>query len=257
MVASATVAITGASRGIGLATALALAPLAGRLVLLGRDAGTLATAVEGCHAAGGRAEALPVDLRDTAAATRAGQRLAEAGVDVLVANAGLSIHRRVLDYADRFDTLQRSAGVNYLGAVALALPVLGAMAARGSGHLIGVTTVQAALPLPGWSVYCSSKAGFDIWLRCAAPELREAGIATTIVRFPLVDTPMIRPTYPRVPRWALTPGQAAGWILKAIADRPAVVAPAWARAAEVVVAAAPTAAARVMGRVAARITGRR
>lgn len=255
--AGRTVAITGASGGIGRATALILAPLAGRLVLLGRDGDRLAAVVAECRRAGGRAEAVVADLRDHAAAGAAGKSLAADGVEVLVANAGLSINRRVLAYADRFDTLERSAGVNYLGAVALALPVLGAMAERESGQLIGVTTVQAAMPLPGWSAYCSSKAAFDIWLRCAAPELREAGIATTIVRFPLVDTPMIRPTYPRTPRYALSPDGAAGWIVQAIADRPAVVAPGWARAAEVLVAAFPTTAARLMGRVASRVTGGR
>lgn len=236
------VVVTGASSGIGRATALALAPAAARVVCIARRADLLEQLAAEME---GTADVRPLDLRDTAAATELGRALTDA--DVLIANAGHSIRRGILDYAERFDTVARTAGVNYLGAVALALPVVAAMAARGSGHLIGVTTVNATIPAPGWSAYCASKAAFDSWLRCAGPELGPHGVATTLVRFPLVATPMVRPVEGRPARRGLGIDAAVGWMLRAVADRPGLVAPWWLRPADALAGLAPVAAARAVG----------
>ncbi len=245
-VAGRTIVVTGASSGIGRAVALALAPAAGRIVCLARRTDLLSEVAAEITARGGTPEVVTLDLRDTAAATATGYDLADA--EVLIANAGHSIRRGVLEYADRFDTLSRSTGVNFLGSVALALPILAGMASRGNGHVIGVTSVNATLPAPGWSAYCSSKAAFDSWLRAIGPELAPANVAATAVRFPLVDTPMVRPTYGARPRGAMSVDAASAWILRALATRPAVVEPWWVRPAEALTALAPGTSARLIGR---------
>src|SRR5665648_1034434 len=120
---------------------------------------------------GGSASALVVDLRDPDAAAAAGDRIvAEHGAPaVVVSNAGHSIHRYVTDYTDRFHDVARTAGVNYLGPVALLLRLLPPMAAARDGHVIAMSTTSVSLPFPGWSAYGASKTAFDAWLAAAAP----------------------------------------------------------------------------------------
>jgi len=242
------VVVTGASSGIGAATARALARPGVRLVLVARRRSELGAVAADVVAAGGTADVVPVDLRDHVAAAEAARAvLADAGVpDVVVANAGHSIARGVLECVDRFDSLERTIDVNYLGAVAFVLPFLPGMVARGRGHLVGVTTVNARIPIPGWSPYVSSKAAFDVWLRSVGPELRPHGVSVSIVALPLVATPMSAPTYGPSPRHAMTAEQAAGWVIRAVRTGRPRVAPWWARPAEVATAVAPTLSARLI-----------
>ncbi len=243
--------ITGASSGIGEATALSLAPARSRIALLARRADELERVAAAVRAAGSEALVLPVDLRDhTAARTAAEEVVATWGApEVVVANAGHSIARPVLETVDRFDSYERTVDVNYLGAVAVLLPCLRAMAAARRGHVVGVTTVNARIPAPGWSPYCASKAAFDAWLRSVRPELLRVGVRTSIIEFPLVRTPMMAPVYgehgggPGV----LSPEQAAGWVARAIATGRPMLSPWWVRPAAVLTAAAPSVSAQVVG----------
>ncbi|MEI2731487.1 MAG: SDR family NAD(P)-dependent oxidoreductase [Dermatophilaceae bacterium] len=253
-VAGRLVVVTGASSGIGRASVQMLAPAGARLVVVARRESLLEQVAADARALGSEVATYAVDLRDTVAAAACARAVvSEHGIpDVVVANAGQSMSRGVLDYVDRFDAIERTAGVNYLGAVAFLLPFLRPMADRGSGHVVGVTTVNARVPLPGWSPYCASKAAFDVWLRCVGPELRGRGIATTIIEFPLVDTPMVRPVYGPRPPLAMSPERAARWVCRAVVDRPAQLSPWWARPAQVLTAAAPIASARLVGRFSMR-----
>lgn len=242
------IVITGASSGIGAATARALAAPGVRLVLVARRRPQLQAVADEVMAAGGTAHVVALDLRDHEAAAAAARRVVDdLGVpDIVIANAGHSIARGVLDYVERFDSLERSVAVNYLGAVAFVLPFLPGMVARGSGHLVGVSTVSARIPVPGWSPYVASKAALDGWLRSVGPELAPHGVAVSIVEFPLVATPMSVPTYGERPWFALTADQAAQWVVRAIRTRRATIAPWWARPAEVATALAPTLSARII-----------
>lgn len=247
-VAGKLIVITGASRGIGAATAGRLALADARVVLLARTETDLDRLVSRIRARGGAAERLVVDLRDTDAAAQAGARiLAEFGVpDVVISNAGHSIHRWMLDYADRFHDVTRTAGVNYLGPVALLLSLLPAMAAQGSGHLVSVSSTSVSIPAPGWSVYGASKSAFEAWLRSVAPELALDGVTTTSLRLPLVHTSMsaATPAYRRMP--GLTVRGAARLVCRAVVDRPRLISPWWVRLAGVVMDAAPTLADRAL-----------
>lgn len=243
-----TVVLTGASSGIGAATARLLAAPGRHLVLVARRGDALEQVAGQVRERGATAEPVVLDLRDHEVAQVVARVLvARVGPpDVVIANAGHSIARPVLDCVDRFDSYERTVALNYLGAVGFAGPFLAAMAERGSGHLIGVTTTNARMPAPGWAPYCASKAAFDSWLRCAEPELRRRGVATSIVAFPLVRTPMIEPTYGARPPLSISAEAAARWIGRAVDTRRAWIGPWWCRPAEVATAAAPVLSARLI-----------
>lgn len=239
-VAGRTVLITGASRGIGAASAHRLAAAGASVVLVARSAGRLDAVRDAIVAAGGVAHAHPTDLADTVAVAVLVDRIQRdhGPVDVVVSNAGKSIRRAVADSYDRFHDVTRSAGVNYLGPVQLLLGLLPAMRARRSGHVVNVSSVSADLPAPYWAAYTSSKAAFEMWLRCVAPELRADGVATTSIHFPLVHTDMSAPVplYRRLP--GMTAQEAADAVCRAIAYRPRLMSPWWSRVGGAVTGAA-------------------
>lgn len=243
------VVVTGASRGIGRAVALRCAAVGAHVVLLARSADDLDQLATAVGRTGATASTLVVDLRDVDAATAAGERVvAEHGAPALVvSNAGHSIHRDLADYTGRFHDVARLAGVNMLGPIALALPMLGSMIDAGRGHIVSVGSVGMVLPGPGWSVYAATKAGFDVWLRSVSPELRSVGIATTSIHLPLTHTRMSAPTYGDTRMPALSPDDAATWVCRAVLTSPRVISPWWGRAGAVLTAAAPTAADRLAG----------
>lgn len=241
------VVITGASRGIGRAVALRCAAAGAHVLLLARGAVALASVAGEVRSAGGEATVHAVDLRDLEAATAAGERIvAEHGAPaLLVSNAGHSIHRDLVSYVDRLHDVTRLAGVNLLGPVALALPILVAMRRARRGQLISVGTVGMALPGPGWSVYTATKAGFDAWLRSVSPELAADGVAVTSIHLPLTRTAMSAPTYARTRLPALSADDAATWVCRAALTRARVISPWWGRLGAVATAAFPSAADRL------------
>lgn len=247
--AGTTVVVTGASRGVGRAVAVRCGWAGAHVVLIARGEQALEQVAAQVRDGGGAATAIAVDLRNTAAATIAARRIvaARGAPALLVSNAGHSIHRDLADYTDRFHDVQRLAGVNLLGPIALALPLLAAMRAGGAGHLISIGTAAVGLPGPGWSVYTATKAGFDAWLRSVAPELAGAGVALTSIHLPLVATAMSAPTYARSRVPAMSADDAASWVCRAVLSRQRVISPWWARLGAVLTAAAPAASERAAG----------
>ena len=233
--------ITGASRGIGRELAVRLAACGAEVVGIARTAADLDVLAAEVAARGGQFHPLAGDLRDTEWAGLAARRiLRDFGTpSLLVSNAGHSIHRSLAEYTDRFHDIARTAGVNYLGAVALALPLVEAMMADGHGHLISVATTSLDVPMPGWSAYTASKAAFESWLDTVAPELAASGVAVTSVHMPRVATAMSAPTAGRYRVPELSPGQAADLLCRAIVSRERLIAPWWARLGGVITAAAP------------------
>jgi acyl-CoA synthetase (AMP-forming)/AMP-acid ligase II/short-subunit dehydrogenase len=239
-VAGRNVLVTGASEGIGEATARRLAAAGATVLLVARTVERLERVRDEIVATGGRAFVHPADLSspDAAAALAADLVATHRRIDVVVNNAGRSIRRSVADTADRFHDIERTMNLNHLGPVRLMLGLLPAMRAAGGGHVVNVSTAGLSMHTPNWSAYHSSKAAFDTWLRGAAVELRRDGVTVSTTYLNLVRTRMIAPTpqYRRAP--AMSADEAAGVVCRAVAHRRSW-SPWWARIGSVATAAMP------------------
>nr|MBV6631373.1 SDR family NAD(P)-dependent oxidoreductase [Oceanococcus sp. HetDA_MAG_MS8] len=224
------IVITGASSGIGRATAMRLADAGANLHLIARREEELQAVVEAIRMRGGQAEYSVLDLSDATAVDDWLQQWKDRGAvcDVLVNNAGRSIRRGIRESLQRMHDFERCMQLNYFAAVRLSLGLLPGMLERKSGHLVNISTWGTLMPAPRFAAYAASKSALDAFSHSVGSELRHAGVAVTTVHFPIVKTPMIAPTkvYARLP--GLSPEQAASWIEKAIRKRPARIAPPYA-----------------------------
>ncbi|MEV1116436.1 SDR family oxidoreductase [Actinosynnema sp. NPDC049800] len=220
--AGRTVLITGASSGIGAATALAVAREGAVPLLVARRAEELEQVAERIRAEGGTAHTYPCDLTDAeAVGALLKQVLAEHdGIDALVNNAGRSIRRSVHLSVDRLHDYERTMALNYFAPLRLVLGLLPHMRERRSGHIVNISSMGVQLNTPRFSAYLASKSALDAFSRVAAGETVADGVTFTSVRMPLVRTPMIGPTkaYDAFP--AATPERAARWVVHALERRP-------------------------------------
>lgn len=219
--AGRTVLVTGASSGIGEATARAVARRGATVLLVARRAEELDRVRAAVDADGGRASAYPCDLTDLAAVDALVARvLAEHGaVDHLVNNAGRSIRRSIALSHDRFHDIERSLAVNFLGPARLTMGLLPAMRAQGFGHVVNIVTWGVQLRAPKFSAYIASKSALDAWSRSIARETYGDDVRFTNMRFSLVQTAMTAPTEAYSGRGA-TPEQAAARVVRALERRP-------------------------------------
>lgn len=230
-----TVLVTGASYGIGEATARSLAAAGATALVVARSEERLSDVTASINAGGGQAVAYPTDLTDESAVSTLTKRITEehGPPDIVVSNAGKSLRRSLHDQYDRPHDFQRTIDINYLGPVRLLLGLLPAMRGNGSGHIVNVSSVGVRVaPGPQWGAYQASKGAFDRWLRSVAPELHADGIGVTTVYFALVRTRMIAPTplLGRLP--GLSADEAADAIAKAVIERPRTIEPPWVLPAE-------------------------
>jgi acyl-CoA synthetase (AMP-forming)/AMP-acid ligase II/NAD(P)-dependent dehydrogenase (short-subunit alcohol dehydrogenase family) len=242
-VAGKTVLVTGASYGLGEATARRLGAAGATVLLTARSAERLEEIAAEIRTGGGDAHTRAADLTDTGSVEALAEWVLDSHdhVDVVVSNAGKSIRRSVELSYDRFHDFERTIGINYLGPVRLLLALLPSMRARGDGHIVNVSTIGARIaPGPRWGAYQASKSAFDIWLRSVAPELRGDGVTATSVYMALIHTRMSAPTpiYRHVP--GQTPEQAAATICRAIVHRPRSIAPWWSPVADIATTVART-----------------
>lgn len=223
--AGRTVLVTGASSGIGEATARAVAARGAHVLLVARRADDLERVRADIARAGGHATAYPCDLTDGAAVDELVARvLGEHGpVDYLVNNAGRSIRRSLHLSYDRFHDVERTIAINYLAPVRLTLGLLPAMRAQRFGHVVNILSWGVQLKAPKFSAYLGSKAALDTWSRIAGRETYADNVTFTNMRFGLVRTPMVVPTGSFEDRRALTAEQAADRVVRALEDRPIVV----------------------------------
>jgi NAD(P)-dependent dehydrogenase (short-subunit alcohol dehydrogenase family) len=216
------VVITGASSGIGRATALKVAAAGGVPLLVARRPHELEEVRAEIEEAGGHAYVYPCDLTDGESVDKmVAQMLAEQpSVDMLVNNAGRSIRRSVRLSYDRMHDYERAMAINYFGAVRLILALLPHMVERRFGHIVNVSSIGVQGIAPRFSAYVASKAALDYFSKIVATETHGAGITFTTVHMPLVRTPMIRPTkiYDAFP--TKSPEQAAEMVMEALLKRP-------------------------------------
>ena len=152
--------ITGASGGIGAATALAFAAEGARLLLAARRADKLAEVAALALERGAEAvHSIALDVRDLSAVQKAIDALPPewAEIDVLVNNAGLS---RGLDklYEGKIEDWEEMIDTNVKGLLYVSRTVVPGMVARGRGHVVNLGSTAGELTYPNGAVYCASKA---------------------------------------------------------------------------------------------------
>ncbi|GAA4530435.1 SDR family oxidoreductase [Amycolatopsis samaneae] len=234
------VLITGASSGIGRASALKVAKRGAKVLLVARRADELEEVRAEIAAAGGQATAYPCDLTDGDAVDALVKAvLAEHGaVDMLVNNAGRSIRRSVSLSTERVHDFERTMAINYFGPVRLTLGLLPSMLRRRFGHVVNVTTQGLQTDTPRFAAYLASKAALEEFGRVTGRETLSDGVTFSSVRMPLVRTPMITPSsYRGIP--SSSPERAAALVVKALEERPEILSLPEGRAAELATLAAP------------------
>jgi len=176
------VIVTGASSGIGAATALELARLGHRVAIGARRTDRLAEVAARIEAAGGRAFAHPLDVSqaDSIDAFYAASEAAFGPVDVLINNAGMSILNRLQDAKP--EDLRAELDVNLLGPMLLCRRAIPSMLERRRGDLLFVSSENAVRPRTYQAGYTAAKAGLEGLARVLSMELDGTGVRSIVIR---------------------------------------------------------------------------
>jgi 3-oxoacyl-[acyl-carrier protein] reductase len=187
LLAGSAALVTGASRGIGRATALRLASLGARVLLLARDKEALATVQQDISAQGGAADVVACDLSSADAIANISDSLASRGCNILVNAAGIGSMGRPLHETDPqvFDAI---FGTNVRAPFLLMRALVPGMIARGGGFVVNVSSLAGQGPLPHGAAYSSSKWALNGLTYSAAEELRAHNIRVSVVAPGSVNT---------------------------------------------------------------------
>lgn len=214
--------VTGASKGLGAALAHELARRGARVALVARGAEDLERTAARIRAAGFEAHAVPADVGDKRAVHGiAGAAAAVVGpIDVLVHNAsdlGPTPLRVLLD--TECEDVERVLQTNLVGPFRLTKIVAGAMALRGSGVVVHVSSDAAVAAYPRWGAYSVSKAALDHLNRLWAVELASSGVRFFSVDPGEMDTAMHAAAMPDADRSKLLrPADVAARIAALVED---------------------------------------
>jgi len=231
------VLITGASRGLGRALAEALAVKGAKLALVARDARPLEDLAATIRARGGTAHAIAADVSVKAAvheiAGRAHGLVGEIGIAIHNASTlGPTPLRLLLD--TECEDLAAVLETNLVGPFRLTKILAGAMALRGGGTIVHVSSDAAIEPYPRWGAYGISKAAQDHLSRILAAELDGTGVRILAVDPGEMDTVMHAAAVPEADRTTLQrPAEVAARIVSMIEDEARatsgarLLAPSW------------------------------
>ena len=214
------VLITGAGRGIGRATAVALAEKGCPLGLIDRDSGLLEQVVGELKARGAKVASSAADVTDRQALVEAVEAI-EASIGptgVLVACAGIGGLTQVPDLD--IDGLKAMLGVNVVGVAQSIEAVLPGMIERRNGHIVGVSSVAGYRGLPWMASYSASKAALSAYLEALRPALKLRGVTITTACPGFVRTALTQDTPFRNPVKMMEPEQAGRRIARAALKRP-------------------------------------
>lgn len=176
--------VTGASRGIGAATARALAEAGAHVILTARTAGALEEVEQSIHEAGGTATIAPMDLTENESVARLAAAIAERwpALDMLVLNAAALGTLSAFPAID-FKEFARVLTLNVTAQAAI-LATFDPLLRRASGaRVVGLTSSVARTPRAYWGVYGASKAAFENIVASYGEEVRN----TTAIRTAIVD----------------------------------------------------------------------
>jgi short-subunit dehydrogenase len=202
---SKTVVLTGASAGVGRATAREFARNGARIALLARNEDALEAAAQEVRSEGGTALVIPTDVSENdqveAAAARAESELGP--IDVWVNDAMASVFGRVHELAP--EDFRRVTEVTYLGTVYGTMAALARMRPRGRGTIVQVGSALAYRGIPLQSAYCGSKHAIKGFTESLRTELlaEGSGVHVTMVHLPGLNTTqfeLVRTLLPRTPR---------------------------------------------------------
>ncbi len=231
--AGKTALVTGASSGIGAAVARKLAHRGVKVVLVARRADRLELLADEIRRDGGEAQVIVADLADDGVCAGV---LAQAGaIDILVNNAGFGWYGYGADMP--WSVAREMIQTNMMALAHLTLWVLRNMQARGSGHIINISSISGSLPEQGTAMYSATKSFVDNFTTALYRELHGSAVRVSLVRPGPVQTEFYdraasQPDGRRIPgeRFAITPEQVAARVI-AVLRRPrrVVYAPSWLR----------------------------
>lgn len=216
------VIITGASSGIGRASALAVARRGATVFALARNGAALDDLVDEIRADGGQAYAFTCDITDSASVEHTVKDILGRfdHVDYLVNNAGRSIRRSVVNSTDRLHDYERVMAVNYFGAVRMVLALLPHWRERRFGHVVNVSSAGVQARNPKYSSYLPTKAALDAFADVVSTETLSDHITFTNIHMPLVATPMIAPSKRLNPVPAISAERAAAMVVRGLVEKP-------------------------------------
>jgi short-subunit dehydrogenase len=183
-----TALVTGASSGIGAATARRFASTGTTVALVARRADRLEEVAADCRVGAPGSRWWSADLADPAGAAALALDIWDAlgPIDVVVNNAGIPLRRAVerLTMAE----VERAMSVNYLSPVAITLALLPRLLARGSGTIVNVSSLGGRLGITHEAAYCASKFALAGWSESLAADLLGTGVRVRLVLPGAIDT---------------------------------------------------------------------
>jgi short-subunit dehydrogenase len=183
-----TVLITGASSGIGAATAAALARRGARVLLVARSADKLRSVADAIRSAGGSAEVLPADLSDPAAVAGIADEVRDrCGVpDILINNAGAGRWLSVVETSPQ--QARQMIELPYLAAFYMTRAFLPDMLARQNGVVLNVTSVASFMVWPNAAAYIAARHALKGFTEALRTEVKKAGISVSLVTLGPVES---------------------------------------------------------------------
>ncbi|WP_213957302.1 SDR family oxidoreductase [Variovorax sp. dw_954] len=183
--------ITGASSGIGQALASRYYDAGYSLALVARRTEQIEAWAAGRKLDGARYRVYGADVARIDSIVAAGNAcIAQQGLpDVVIANAGVSIGMDTAERSD-LDVLASTLATNNVGLAATFHPFVAAMAARGSGRLVGIGSVASIRGLPGHGAYCASKSAVVAYCESLRGEMRASGVKVVTICPGYIDTPL-------------------------------------------------------------------
>jgi short-subunit dehydrogenase len=176
-----TALITGASSGIGKATALAFAKAGINLALVSRSREKLEVVATAAKKFGVEAQAFVVDLADVNQVQAKIQAIAQefGEIDILINNAGMGYTATLEETS--LENWQQVMNLNLTSVFQCTMGVLPGMRQKGTGTIINIASIAAKQTFPGWGAYCVSKAGLLALSQTLAQEERSHGIRVTAI----------------------------------------------------------------------------